>query len=447
VWQGRHRRGGARVCGLIAVFCAIVARPCLVVHGQTASTEAQISAWASGGTSTTVKPDDKDGSPGGGVAPPSIPFWQATALPTAVIQGGAIPPGWQPQAVPYQGIGPDGRPMTMYVAPTYVFTYQSGPPVLAVPAVNRSQARAAPQASPAGWNYATSGAPPVNTTLPPATVARYQPAPYQFPTDSRALTGTPITPPASTAPAPPPQSWAAAAPAEPAPPPMQPAPTTIGAPPSQWVTSDVRLPDSAATEALVATAVPAAGLAAAGIAADAPAMAAVPGTSPTGSASGMIPAQPVSSTGPSAAQPAAGRAANSHLWRVVGVQDGDTLTCLDETNQQQKVRLAGIDAPEVGQDYGTAAREALAGMVFGKTVDVVDDGRDRYGRWIGHVSVEGLDVNRQMVATGSAWHYAAYSTDQSLAAAQAQAQSQRLGLWEQPNPTPPWQYRLNAAKP
>ena len=434
--QGRHQRAGEGLRSLLASVCAwaacvCVAWPVVAARGQTVSDEAQVSAWASGGTSTTTKPDDKDGKPGGGVAPAAMPFWQAPALPTAVIQGGSIPPGWQPQAVPYQGMGPDGRPMTMYFAPTYVFTYQSGPPVLAVPTVNRSQARAAPQASPAGWNYSSSGAPPVSTTLPPATVARYQPTPYQFPTDSRALTGTPITPPAAAAPAPPPQTWGEAPPAQPAVSPPTDMPP-IAAPPTQWVTSDVHLPDSAATDAMAATAVAGA--------------AAVPPPASVPSDTGMIPVQPVSSNGLSASPPAASRAANSHLWRVVGVQDGDTISCLDENNQQQKIRLAGIDAPEIGQDYGTTSREALASMVFGKTIDVVDDGRDRYGRWIGHASVDGLDVNQQMVATGNAWHYAAYSTDQSLAAAQSQAQSQRLGLWGQPNPIPPWDYRLNAAK-
>ena len=125
------------------------------------------------------------------------------------------------------------------------------------------------------------------------------------------------------------------------------------------------------------------------------------------------------------------------------MQDGDTLTCLDETNQQQKVRLAGIDAPEIGQDQGKASREALAGMVFGKTIEVVDEGRDRYGRWIAQVAVNGVDVNRQMVATGNAWHYAAYSNDQMLAALQSQAQSQRIGLWSQADPVPPWVFRQN----
>ena len=81
------------------------------------------------------------------------------------------------------------------------------------------------------------------------------------------------------------------------------------------------------------------------------------------------------------------------------MQDGDTLTCLDETNQQQKIRLSDIDAPEIGQDYGKASREALAALVFGKTVEVYDQGRDENGRWIARIMVNGVDVNSQLVAT------------------------------------------------
>jgi endonuclease YncB( thermonuclease family) len=88
----------------------------------------------------------------------------------------------------------------------------------------------------------------------------------------------------------------------------------------------------------------------------------------------------------------------------------------------------------------------LAEMVFGKTVDVTEEGKDRYGRWIGHLSLGGVDVNRQMVASGNAWHYVDYSRDTSLAALEAQARSQRLGLWAQPNPVAPWDFRNNAQK-
>jgi endonuclease YncB( thermonuclease family) len=193
-------------------------------------------------------------------------------------------------------------------------------------------------------------------------------------------------------------------------------------------------------EAFAAAAPPmVAGSAAAIAAATQPSAAAAPpaSTFPSPISSSSTPAQPVSLS----PQSPTNRSATPHLWRVVGVHDGDTVTCLDESNQQQKVRLAEIDAPEIGQEYGKVSREALAEMVFGKTVEVADDGKDRYGRWIAHLSVNGVDVNRQMIAGGNAWHYEDYSRDASLAALQAQAQSQRLGLWAQSNPIPPWTFR------
>ncbi len=384
-----------------------------------------VAAWIAA-SARAQPPADASAQPMASGSAAAVPYWQASAAPQTVIQGGAIPPGWQPQAIPYQGIGPDGRTMTVYLAPTYVFTYQAGPPVLAVPGVNRPQARGAvAQPVPTGWNYATSGAPPVAPALPPATVARYQPVPYQFPNDARALTGTPVVPPAEGLPAPqapsapPPSQWVAST----APPlPQAAAPPPMAAPPAapssgDWVTV---VPPAAASAVLAQGA---------SSAPTAPAVAAAPPMAPPPAG---VPAQPVS---------AAPRATPTHLWRVVGVHDGDTITCLDENNQQQKVRLASIDAPEVGQEYGRASREALAAMVFGKTIAVADEGRDQYGRWIGSVSVDGLDVNRQMIATGNAWHYSEFSNDATLAALQEQARTQKIGLWSQPDPIPPWQFR------
>jgi endonuclease YncB( thermonuclease family) len=125
---------------------------------------------------------------------------------------------------------------------------------------------------------------------------------------------------------------------------------------------------------------------------------------------------------------------------VVGVYDGDSLTCLDESGQQQKVRLAGIDAPEGGQPYAKESRDALAALVFGRTIEVVDDGRDPAGRVIATVSINGTDVSREMVAAGNAWA-APTSTDSALAAAQSAAQAAKLGIWSQASPTAPWDYR------
>jgi endonuclease YncB( thermonuclease family) len=419
-------RAGAACCAALAAL--------IFFGGKAPAADDDVSPWATGGAKT--KAGDTDGK-ADGVKLAQIPVTQAYAWPGYVIQGGAIPKDWKPQAIPYQAIGPDGRPITMYYAPTYTFTYPVGPPMLAVSPVNRPQAYAQPQYS--GWNYQATGAAPPTYALPPPNVARYQPPPYQYPASAPQLAGTPVAPPTTPLPpppqpqqyAPPPQQYAA-----PQQPPLPDQWQSVQPPPTQW-------------ESAAATAAPAAMAGAAALATQPAAPAPPPPMTAVSTAPQM---QPVSTSPQSAplvpmqSQPPAGRSANSHLWRVVGVHDGDTITCLDENNQQQKIRMAEIDAPEIGQDFGKVSRDAMAGMVFGKTVEVVDDGKDRYGRWIGHVYVNGTDVNREMVATGNAWHYAAYSKDQSLADLQAQAQAQKLGLWAQPNPTPPWEFRKNGKK-
>ena len=115
-------------------------------------------------------------------------------------------------------------------------------------------------------------------------------------------------------------------------------------------------------------------------------------------------------------------AAEPITGKVVSVHDGDTVRVLDAAQVQHKVRLQGIDAPERGQPFGTVARERLAAMVMGKAVTVHDDGRDKYGRTLGHIEIEGRDVNRQMVADGCRFPSSAvewpprrvYSDDSSL---------------------------------
>jgi endonuclease YncB( thermonuclease family) len=91
--------------------------------------------------------------------------------------------------------------------------------------------------------------------------------------------------------------------------------------------------------------------------------------------------------------------------KVVAIADGDTLTVLDDAKVQHKIRLAGIDAPEKRQAFGTKAREALAAKVFGKAVriDVIDV--DRYRREVGRIYLGDRFVNMEMVRDGFAWRY------------------------------------------
>ncbi len=94
--------------------------------------------------------------------------------------------------------------------------------------------------------------------------------------------------------------------------------------------------------------------------------------------------------------------------RVVGVSDGDTVTVLDVTNTQWKIRLMGIDAPEKKQAFGSKSKEHLSGLVFNRQVQVEYEKKDRYGRTIGKIMVDGVDANLEQVKAGMAWHYKQY---------------------------------------
>lgn len=83
--------------------------------------------------------------------------------------------------------------------------------------------------------------------------------------------------------------------------------------------------------------------------------------------------------------------------RVVGITDGDTLTILNDARQQVRVRLAEIDTPEARQPYGSRARQALSDLAFDKTVRVVVQDTDRYGRTVGRIYEGAKDVNAEMV--------------------------------------------------
>lgn len=133
--------------------------------------------------------------------------------------------------------------------------------------------------------------------------------------------------------------------------------------------------------------------------------------------------------------------------RVLRVADGDTLTLL-EGQQQHTVRLAGIDAPEKSQPFGPQAQNHLAQAVLNQTVTVVYDKRDKYGRIVGKVLVQGVDANLAQVQAGWAWHYRQYQGEQSAQDRETYSEAERLsraaqrGLWQgNTPPEPPWDYR------
>lgn len=142
-----------------------------------------------------------------------------------------------------------------------------------------------------------------------------------------------------------------------------------------------------------------------------------------------------------------GAGASELVGRVVSVHDGDTLTVL-ASGKQIKVRLSEIDAPELRQPFGQRSRQALANICFRREASVVESGKDRYGRAVGHVICDGVDANTEQVRRGMAWVYVRYAPKNSpVYPIQAEARSQRTGLWEDPRPVPPWEWRQAGRRP
>ncbi len=127
---------------------------------------------------------------------------------------------------------------------------------------------------------------------------------------------------------------------------------------------------------------------------------------------------------------------------VTGVADGDTLYANVE-GHSVRIRLAQIDAPEKAQAFGRRSEQSLRELVGKRQVELAWKSLDRYGRPVAQVSVDRLDVNAEQVRRGFAWVFRRYSNDAALLALEAQAKSAGLGLWADPHPIPPWDWRAN----
>jgi endonuclease YncB( thermonuclease family) len=142
---------------------------------------------------------------------------------------------------------------------------------------------------------------------------------------------------------------------------------------------------------------------------------------------------------------------------VKKVADGDTVQVVINEGTKLKVRLHGIDAPEIqhinkgtgivsrpGQPYGEEAHRALEGKVLGKRVTLQIMDIDRYRRMVSILYLGRRDINRDMVAEGYAWAYKQYLKGpyaSDYIDAENDARSKHLGLWQQANPVPPWEFR------
>lgn len=130
--------------------------------------------------------------------------------------------------------------------------------------------------------------------------------------------------------------------------------------------------------------------------------------------------------------------------KVVGVTDGDTIEVMRE-GKAEKVRLNGVDCPESNQDFGSRAKQFTSSLVFGKEARVIVRDTDRYGRLVGDVVVDGKILNHELVKEGLAWWYRQYApNDAMLELLENEARVAKKGLWSQPKPIAPWDFRRGA---
>lgn len=127
--------------------------------------------------------------------------------------------------------------------------------------------------------------------------------------------------------------------------------------------------------------------------------------------------------------------------KVIVISDGDTVHILTSDKKDIKIRLNKIDAPEHNQDFGQQSKKSLSDMIFGKTVTVQYQMKDRYGRVLGIIYLGSHDINLEQVKRGMAWVYRRYTDDSVYIHAEGTAKQNKAGLWSNANPMNPEQFR------
>ena len=138
------------------------------------------------------------------------------------------------------------------------------------------------------------------------------------------------------------------------------------------------------------------------------------------------------------------------VWpgKVVAIADGDTVTVLNESNEQIRVRLEAIDTPEKAQAFGQRSKEALGEILEGRDVVILETGKDRYKRTLGFIELlpnkfnDWAIANAEMIRQGFAWHYKEYNKDLYLSNLEIEAREEERGLWgASEEPVAPWEWR------
>ena len=134
--------------------------------------------------------------------------------------------------------------------------------------------------------------------------------------------------------------------------------------------------------------------------------------------------------------------------QVVGITDGDTFKGLTQDKIEIRFRIFGIDAPEKNQAFSNRSKQYLSDLIYNKRVGIkVQKKNDGYGRpvvWV--YTPDGQDVSAEMLRAGMAWHFKRYDNSDAYSALEQSARTKRIGLWQDINPTAPWNYRKSNNK-
>ncbi len=128
--------------------------------------------------------------------------------------------------------------------------------------------------------------------------------------------------------------------------------------------------------------------------------------------------------------------------KVTAITDGDTFKLLSNDSILHRIRIASIDCPENKQPFSKRAKEFTSNAIFGKYICASVQSKDRYGRLIANVYYQdSLILNEELLKHGYAWHFIKYSKDSLLQRMEDSARKNKVGLWKDPQPIPPWKWR------
>jgi len=133
-------------------------------------------------------------------------------------------------------------------------------------------------------------------------------------------------------------------------------------------------------------------------------------------------------------------ATGTYKARCIGVIEGDIIQ-IEKDGAPIKIRIQGIDCPEIGQEYGPDARVYTMNRLLGHELEIEEQGKDLYDRTIAIIKIDGQDFSREIISVGLAWYYEKNAASQGLPDTEVKAKQNRLGLWSADNPVPPWEFR------